>query len=673
MRKTSILGLGLATTLLAASCTNDENFNQELMEEGISFSSSISSRATDNSFEPYDKIGVSMKQEGVQYALYSTADGKNFTSKSPLTYGMAGDASTVDFIAVYPYQASSVNASTYSFTLSTEADTPLTNNDVMYGTAPGISVGAKKVNLNFKHKLVKVVVRLVDANGDAITGAQLEINNQQLTGQMDMTDGTVSPTDAADDTMPFAANASVRGEYQAIVMPSDPVQGRYIKITYNKKEYSIPVDGQKFAPGKKLSFPVTLNDNGTVEEGTPITVIPSVTDWEDEKIESGWLLTGEISVIGKSPKQLASNIELNSSATVINNFTGTLLEDDVWCITYTRSEGEASEAANITIAPATGGQTGKSYSLPAGQADGKLLVKVGENTTGISIATTETGITLTDVTVYTSSTDVVIPITLWEGEATPNTNWPNDICNFTIDDETAREALTLGAKLHIYYDTTNESDLSLIFDPYTNNNYGGAGPIICDKFNVENNENYVSVTILSPLLNAIEKNNYVVGITGTHKLFKILLVPASADDVVSENLLWKGKCEVLGTYTSVGLWLPENIVIGGKIRVNYTINAYNEKAAKLGGYLVTYPNGGPAVTETILQSIDIPTGSKDDASANVSYYDYEITSGLLTTLQNKIINKNRLLLYDENNAYGKYTITSIEYIPASEADTDLTE
>ena len=666
MRKTLIFSFGLAATLLATSCTNDEDFNQVLMEEGISFSSSISSRATDTSFEAGDKIGVSMKQEGVQYALYSTENGTNFTSESPLTYGMAGGASTVDFIAVYPYQANSVNAGTYSFTLSTEAETPLTNNDVMYGTAPGINVGSKSVNLNFKHKLVKVVVRLVDANGDAITGAQLEINNQQLAGQMDMTDGTVSSTDAADDTMPFAANASVSGEYQAIVMPSDPVQGRYIKITYNEKEYSIPVDGQEFASGKKLSFPVTLNDNGTVEEGTPITVIPSVTDWEDEKIESGWLLTGEISVIGKSPKQLASNIELNSSATVINNFTGTLLEDDVWCITYTRSEGEASKAADITIAPATGGQTGKSYSLPAGQADGKLLVKVGENTTGISIATSETGITLTDVTVYTSSTDVVIPITLWEGEATPNTNWPNDICNFTIDDETAREALTLGAKLHIYYDTAHENDLSLIFDPYTNNNYGGAGPIICDTYNMEKHEGYVSVKILSPLLEAIKKNNYVVGITGNSTLYKILLVPASADDVVSENLLWEGSCLSYGEWNNIGLWLPEDIKENDVIRVNFTNNIYNTNTSKLGGYSLEYV-GSEAVREEILPAVEI----SDVVNKNM-HHDFKITTDILTKLQEKIINKNKLLIYDANGK-GKYTITSIEYIPASEADTDLTE
>ena len=664
MRKTSILGLGLATTLLAASCTNDENFNQALMEEGISFSSSISSRATDTSFEADDKIGVSMKQEGVQYALYSTENGTNFTSESPLTYGMAGGASTVDFIAVYPYQANSVNAGTYSFTLSTEAETPLTNNDVMYGTAPGINVGSKSVNLNFKHKLVKVVVRLVDANGDAITGAQLEINNQQLAGQMDMTDGTVSSTDAADDTMPFAANASVSGEYQAIVMPSDPVQGRYIKITYNEKEYSIPVDGQEFASGKKLSFPVTLNDNGTVEEGTPITVIPSVTDWEDEKIESGWLLTGEISVIGKSPKQLASNIELNSTATVINNFTGTLLEDDVWCITYTRSEGEASEAADITIAPETGGQTGKSYSLPAGQADGKLLVKVGENTTGISIATSETGITLTDVTVYTSSTDVVIPITLWEGEGySNNPYYASGVANFEIK-EADRDELKLGAKLRIYYTVPVEGQgTTFYFSTYSNEAYGEWGSIIYDGYNhteAYNNE-YVTVLVLDKLINEIKDNNYVVGIQGANcEITKIVLLPASGEEEVTENTIWKGTGPALNNQWSVvGVWLPNNseITSGSKIKVHFSSAAAQETTLSAG--LIAYNQGtGSNDYELILNEVTV--------NVNDTYAEFTITDEELQKLNEKVIGINKLCWYDEN--FTELVITSVEYFPGQASD-----
>ena len=85
MRKTFILGFGLATTLIATSCVKDNSFNQELMNEGIVFSSSISSRATDTSFEANDEIGISMSPGDANNVLYSTTDGTNFTSTAPIT------------------------------------------------------------------------------------------------------------------------------------------------------------------------------------------------------------------------------------------------------------------------------------------------------------------------------------------------------------------------------------------------------------------------------------------------------------------------------------------------------------------------------------------------------------------------------------------------------------
>lgn len=76
MRKTLMFGLGLATTLLTTSCTKEENFNQA---QDIMFSSSISSRATDTSFEGNDKIGISMTPGNTTNVLYST-EGRIFIS-----------------------------------------------------------------------------------------------------------------------------------------------------------------------------------------------------------------------------------------------------------------------------------------------------------------------------------------------------------------------------------------------------------------------------------------------------------------------------------------------------------------------------------------------------------------------------------------------------------------
>lgn len=655
MRKTLMFGLGLSTILLATSCTKEENFNQA---QDIMFSSSISSRATDTSFEENDKIGISMTPGNITNVLYSTEDGTNFTSATPITYGMAGNVETVDFTAVYPYKEGSISNSVYNFTLSTNPETPLTENDVMLASATEISVGSKNVNLNFKHKLVKIVVQLSDANGQAITGAQLKINNQQLAGSLNLSDATVTSTDAADDEMSFAANASISGQYQTIVMPSAPVQGRYIEVSHEGKTYTLPVDNQEFVSGKKLTFTATLNADGTAEPGKPITVIPSVSDWDEEKIESGWILTGEISVEGKNAKQLASNIQLNSGeAVVINNFTGTLNQNDIYCISYTRADVSTLSTditeANITITSADGG-TGKTYTLPDGQAEGKLLIKVGENTSGISITTTDSGITLSDITVYTSSNDIAIPITLWEGTGySDNPYWATGIANFNI----APDELKLGSKLRFYCNAKPkpEDGTRIYFSTYINDTYGENEMIIYDGYNyIENNEEegYITVLVLDQLIKDITKNNFIVGLKGANcDITKIVLIPASENETVSENLLWKGNGAPMmyGNYVSIDLWLQKEIEEGGKIRVSFTNTGTSESPITLSCY------GTNDKTTSIMS---------EGITSEMSSVEFTIDNTIYSKLQDIITNKQYIsFLIDDGNSIGP-VITSIEYIPA---------
>lgn len=649
-----MFGLGLATTLLATSCTKEENFNQA---QDIMFSSSISSRATDTSFEENDKIGISMTPGNTTNVLYSTEDGTNFTSANPITYDMAGNAETVDFTAVYPYKEGSISNSVYNFTLSTNPETPLTENDVMLASTTKISVGSKNVNLNFKHKLVKVVVKLYDASGQAITGAQLKINNQQLAGSLSLSDATVTSTDVADDEMPFAANASISGQYQTIVMPSAPVQGRYIKVSHEGKTYTLPIDKQEFVSGKKLTFTATLNADGTAEPGKPITVIPSVSDWDEEKKESGWILTGEISVEGKNAKQLASNIQLNSGeAVVINNFTGTLNQDDIYCISYTRADGSTLSAdiaaANITITPAAGGN-GKIYTLPAGQTEGKLLIKVGENTSGIKITTTDSGITLSDITVYTLSNDIAIPITLWEGTGySDNPYWATGIANFNI----TPDELKLGSKLRFYCNAKPkpQDGTRIYFSTYTNDTYGENEMIIYDGYNyIENNEEgYITVLVLDQLIKDITKNNFIVGLKGANcDITKIVLIPASENETVSENLLWKGNGAPMmyGSYVSIDLWLQKEIEEGGKIRVSFTNSGTSESPITLSCY------GTNDKTTSIMS---------ERITSEMSSVEFTIDNTIYSKLQDIITNKQYIsFLIDEGNSIGP-VITSIEYIPA---------
>ena len=268
---------------------------QGIAGEGITFTSSVMSRATDTSFEPEDAIGVSMYTESgfvgnATNVQYTTANGKAFTSTKPMTWGAAGSAETVDFKGVYPYKADAVADGIYSFTLATGEGASLSDNDVMYSSMTDVAVGANNVNLTFKHKLVKVVMQVYDQNGDLLSGAT--VKNKQPADKRYVEfgrDGTVTSTGAADATLDFANNPEVKGEYQTIVMPSAATQGRVITITYKNVDYPCPVDMYAFESGTKIIFSATLNPDGTVSPGETFEVSADVTDWTEDKIESGWI------------------------------------------------------------------------------------------------------------------------------------------------------------------------------------------------------------------------------------------------------------------------------------------------------------------------------------------------------------------------------------------------
>ena len=414
MRKTILFGL--AAAMLVAACSEEDDLRQGIAGEGITFTSSVMSRATDTSFEAGDAIGVSMYTESgfvgnATNVQYTTADGSGFTSTNPMTWEAAGSAETVDFKGVYPYKADAVADGIYSFTLATGEGASLSDNDVMYSSMTDVTVGAKNVDLTFTHKLVKVVMQVYDQNRNLLPGATVKINNQQTSGALNLADGTVEGTGTADATLNFASNPEVEGEYQTIVMPSAATQGRVITITYNNVDYPCPVDIYAFESGKKVIFSATLNPDGTVSPGETVIVSANVDDWEEEKVNSGWIFgEGEsFEIQGKISYQLLSEpAELTIEGSHFGDFRGQLNATDVYSLKYTRTD--AANDATITISD-------KSYTLQEGLTSGTLLIAAGDNTSGIDVSSNDSGIMLTSVLVYTNE-NIGFPITLWTGDGT---------------------------------------------------------------------------------------------------------------------------------------------------------------------------------------------------------------------------------------------------------------
>lgn len=570
MRKTILFGL--AAAMLATACSEEDDLRQGIAGEGITFTSSVMSRATDTSFEAGDAIGVSMYTESgfvgnATNVQYTTKDGTAFTSTNPMTWGAAGSAGKVDFKGVYPYKADAVADGKYSFTLATDDGASLSDNDVMYSSMTDVAVGSNNVGLTFTHKLVKVVMKVYDQSRNLLSEATVKINNQQTSGTLNLADGTVTSTGAADATLNFASNPEVEGEYQTIVMPSAATQGRVITITYDNVDYPCPVDMYAFESGTKIIFSATLNPDGTVSPGKTVIVSADVKDWEEKEVTSGWIFgEGDSFVVkGKISYQLAENVKLASEPIQVGNLGRDLDEKDVYSLEYTRTNAETDAAITIS---------GKSYTLPAGQTAGTLLVAAGTNLRGINVSSGAEGITLAKVLVY-SNENIGLPITLWTGDGSAGNGTVGDdvdsypvIARITLSEE-QQNLFVPGAILRCYLADGNDAAvlrLGTLQLYYSWRNLG----IFDDVSNCLTN-------VLTLAMCDEVKDDGNIMIFGQNwsniQLDRVELVPAS-DDEDFTDLLWchkaEGGADCGMSYGDILVNIPTSLKSGDIIRVTYT-------------------------------------------------------------------------------------------------------
>lgn len=608
MRKTILFGLTAA--MLATACSEEDDLRQGIAGEGITFTSSVMSRATDTNFEAEDAIGVSMYTESgfvgnATNVQYTTKNGTAFTSTNPMTWGAAGSAETVDFKGVYPYKAEAVADGKYSFTLATDDGASLSDNDVMYSSMTDVAVGSKNVNLTFTHKLVKVVMQVYDQDRNPLSGATVKINNQQTSGTLNLADGTVTSTGTADATLDFANNPDVKGEYQTIVMPSAATQGRVITITYSGVDYPCPVDMYAFESGTKIIFSATLNPDGTVSPDKTVTVSADVKDWEKDKVTSGWIFgEGDSFVVkGKISYQLLTEpTVLSAEVSHFGKFGNKQLDaTDVYSLEYKRDN--AADDATITISNQT-------YTLQAGLTSGTLLIAAGDNKKGgIDVTSEDAGITLTSVLVYTNE-NIGLPITLWTGDGSAGNGTVGDdvdsypvIARITLSEE-QQNLFVPGAILRCYLADGNDAALLRLGTLQLYYSWRNLG-IFDDDSNCLTN-------VLTLAMCDEVKDDGNIMIFGQNwkniRLNRVELVPAS-DDEDFTNLLWchktEGGSDCGMSYGDILVNIPTSLKSGNIIRVTYTDAA---KGAYLEGVAGNVDIDATPDAPRMLQKTDVPVG-----------------------------------------------------------------
>lgn len=512
MKKTLLLCL--AVGLAITGCKNEvTDIINNTAGTTVSFTSSIiKSRAIDNNWEAGDEIGVYMQNAddatsylntNVKYTnSEETIDG--FTSDTPITYP-GGDVTLVNFMAVYPYNEN-VTDGNYSFTLGDN----LSDNDIMYASSPLVEAGTNNVDLTFKHKLSKIVLNIKDENGNPLNDATVSIDKQCKEGVLNMSDGTVTAKEAAEYNSSLQFVNKTNGQYEAIVLPDEAREGRIILVkTSDNKIYRCPIDNISFDSSKRYTFPVVLySKDPSVEQPG---LVPDIDDWTDEGKSEGWVVAPDVDITTSKTKYVLiedQTLTTNSTITVSEeNFSGTLLDTDAYCIEYSRTD--ASTAAKLTVSSSSKGS--KKFTLPENMKEGKVIFAVGEFTTGINISS-DVDITLKSVSVYSVNIITpIVPIVIWEGEHNLG-SWTGTSIEYKPEFLTET---TEGSTLRFFYkDKTDNAQLQF------------AGQATID---VTDDLGYVDMKVTSDLILSLTSNSWPWMSGQNMTITKIVLLPAPTE------------------------------------------------------------------------------------------------------------------------------------------------
>lgn len=180
--------------LTLAGCGNDNEPEIAGRKNAPDFTATIDGvygRAFNQSWEAGDQVGIS--GSGRTNVCYITTDGQpDFTAETSGDEIYFQDEKEVTFTAYYPYANLAENAT--AITADTKSQTAQKTFDFLWTQAKG-SKNNPDVNLNFAHKMVKVVLYLKPGNGmtyDEVKNAHLSMKGFHHAGTFNVADGTTA-------------------------------------------------------------------------------------------------------------------------------------------------------------------------------------------------------------------------------------------------------------------------------------------------------------------------------------------------------------------------------------------------------------------------------------------------------------------------------------------------
>ena len=290
-------GILAVATLLMVGCEKGVD-NSVVNPNEIRVEAAIKqTRASTTSFEIGDKLGLyAVEYDGDNVAELQVAG--NFINNEPLVYnGTAWNGNRTlywsdkpcDFYAIYPYQEPQ-SIDTYLFDLPTNQNTPETEDalsgyeaaDLMWAKATKVSREDGAVQLQFKHMMSKVVVKIEKGEkwGDYELPKDITVHlyNTVTTAEVDFTHGSLQRY-AYGEKETITMKQTTEDTFAAIVVPQN-IERRtpLVEVTMEGIAYLLNYS-MSFRPGYQHTITVTLNSNPE-QEKIEINIDGEVGDWE---------------------------------------------------------------------------------------------------------------------------------------------------------------------------------------------------------------------------------------------------------------------------------------------------------------------------------------------------------------------------------------------------------
>ena len=287
--------IGLAAlALLVMGCEKEVNYQVEEGAMRIEVLHPSATRATETAFESGDVIGLYATEYAGEVAAPLQISG-NWANNVATTYNgsvwtpakkIFWSENKMDVYGYYPYMTpTSIDEHLWSVQL--DQSTPETAgalsgyeaSDFLWAKATGAEQTNGDVQLQFKHKCTKMVIKLV--KGEAFTDefpndTEVYLHSTVPTATINFTTGNISKDIYGEPQKIKARQVSI-DTYEVILIPQSITENMpFIEVTMGGISY-LTEDMFSYLPGVQYSVAITLNSS---PEQIEVEIGGEVTDWE---------------------------------------------------------------------------------------------------------------------------------------------------------------------------------------------------------------------------------------------------------------------------------------------------------------------------------------------------------------------------------------------------------